>query len=239
MDYSIQPSHRIHRILLGLVTLLWLDLGCSDFRVSQEEKLVFQYSEGIQSLHQPTYEDYFLACHPEWSPRDLSSRMADYEASRRGGKTAFSEDGVELIKLAILGRGGYFKVENVLRQEHRLQFRTLVKPDYMSINYIDQSAFPPGAILYLLGEPLGSVIALKLGKTRGSERSVLDSVELTWLWTANTLGKADWCLESVAPNPTTATFRVLRFNEEEGKEGGHPQTAPLPPAPSGSPERSR
>ena len=211
---TIQKRMPIRPIVLGVVALLAFCLGCSDVRVAPEEKLVFQYSEGIQSLHQPTYEEFFLSCHPEWPERDLSARMARYEESRRSGKITFSEDGVEVIKLAVLGRGGYFKVTNVLKQEHRLQFRTLVKPDYMSINYIDNSGFPAGAILYLLGEPLGTVTSLKLGKTRGPQRSVLNSVELSWLWTPNTLGKADWCLESVSPIDSTASFRTLQFNED-------------------------
>ncbi|MCI0566942.1 MAG: hypothetical protein L0Z52_01965 [Acidobacteria bacterium] len=211
---SNQAGNRTRLIRLGVGAVLGLSLGCSDVRVAPEEKLVFQYSEGIQSLHQPTYEESFLSCHPEWPERDLSARMAGYEELRRSGKITFSEDGVELIKLAILGRGGYFKVMKVLREGNRLQFRTLVKPDYISINYIDRSAFPAGAILYLFGEPLGTVISLKPGKTRGPERSVLESLELSWLWTPNTLGKADWCLESVAPITSTASFRILQFNED-------------------------
>jgi hypothetical protein len=209
-----QRRNPIARIRIEVFALLWLSLGCSDVRVAPEEKLVFQYSEGIQSLHQPTYEDFFLACHPEWPERDLSVRMAAYEKSRRSGKVAFSDDGLEIIKLAILGRGGYFKVGNVIRDEHRLQFWTLVKPDYISINYIDGSAFPAGAVLYLLGKPLGTVISLQPGKTPGPERSIVESVELGWLWTPNKLGKAKWCLESVAPIPSTANFRILKFNEE-------------------------
>lgn len=215
---SSQERRMIRLVGLGAAALLGLSTGCSDVRVALEEKLVYQYSEGIQSLHQPTYEESFLSCHPEWPKRDLSARMAEYEELRRSGKVAFSEDGVEVIKLAILGRGGYFKVVNVLNQGHRLQFRTLVKPDYMAINFIDRSGFPAGAILYLLGEPLGTVISLKLGKTRGPERSVLESVELSWLWTPNTLGKTDWCLQSVAPITSTASFRTLQFNEDVSTE---------------------
>jgi hypothetical protein len=214
------------RVYLGVATLLPLAMGCSNPGVAPEDKLVFQYSEGIQSLHQPTYEDFFLICHPEWSDRDLSARMAAYEETRRSGKVTFSEDGVELIKLAILGRGGYFKVLSVLRESNRLQFRTLVKPDYASINYIDGSSFPARAVLYLFGEPLGTVIPLKLGKVRGPERSVLESVELSWLWTPVTLGKSNWCLESVAPIPSTARFRSLQFNEVESSEKQQSQTGP-------------
>jgi hypothetical protein len=213
MSESNRKRTRMPQIRIETVALLWLFLGCSDVRIAPEEKLVFQYSEGVQSLHQPTYEDFFLACHPEWPERDLSARMAGYEKSRRSGKVTFSDDGVEIIKLAILGRGGYFKVGNVLREEHRLQFRTLVKPDYIAINYIDRSEFPSGAVLYLLGEPLGTVISLQPGKTPGPDRSILESVELAWLWTSNTLGKTNWCLESVAPIPSTANFRILKFNE--------------------------
>jgi len=228
MFESIREKNRIPLIHFGAAILLWLFIGCSDVRVAPEEKLVFQYSEGIQSLHQPTYEDFFLSCHPEWTERDVSARMAVYEKSRRSGKITFSEDGVEVIKLAILGRGGFFKVLKVSRQDHRLQFRTLVKPDYIAINYIDPSAFPAGAVLYLLGEPLGTVTSLKLGKTRGPERSVLESVELSWLWTPLSLGKVEWCLESVAPIATTASFRILRFNEDMSPEEKNSQTQPAP-----------
>jgi len=216
------------RVCLGVALLLPLAMGCSNPSVAPEEKLVFQYSEGIQSLHQPTYDDFFLNCHPEWVERDLSARMADYEETRRSGEVTFSEDGVEVIKLATLGRGGYFKVLNVLRESHRLQFRTLVKPDYAAINFIDGSAFPAGAVLYLLGEPLGTVTSLKVGKVRGPERRVLESVELGWLWTPISLGKSEWCLESVAPISSTARFRSLQFSEDEPSEKLSSQAKPTP-----------
>ena len=228
MQDSIPERRLIRLVGLGAAALMVFSTGCSDVRVALEEKLVYQYSEGIQSLHQPTYEESFLVCHPEWPQRDLSARMAVYEETRRSGKVTFSEDGVEVIKLAILGRGGYFKVVNVLNQGNRLQFRTLVKPDYMAINFIDPSGFPAGAILYLLGEPLGTVISLKLGKTRGPERSVLESVELSWLWTPNALGKTDWCLQSVAPITSTASFRTLQFNEDMSADKQNPQARTQP-----------
>lgn len=208
---------------LGLtISLALAPLGCSDARVAPEERLIFKYSEGIQSLHQPTYDDYFLACHPEWQERDLSSRMAGYEKTRREGSVTFSEDGVELIKLAILGRGGYFKVHDTLRDSHRLQFKTLVKPDYVSINYLDASSLPQGAIVYLLGEPLGTVMALKPGKIQGPERSVLDSIEVSWMWTPQALGSTSWCLQSVLPVTSTAKYRKLRFKEQPA---GNPPVA--------------
>jgi len=182
-------------------------------QIAPEEKLVFQYGEGIQSLHQETYDDFFLACHPEWAMTDLSVRMHDYEVRRKSGKVTFSDDGIEVIKLALLGRGGFFKVGNVLRESNRLQFRTLVKPDYASINYIDADQFPKGAILFLLGEPLGNVLELRPGSTLGSERRVLDSLELHWIWRLNALGRSDWCLDSTLPIPQTAKFRTLRLKE--------------------------
>jgi hypothetical protein len=191
--------------------------ACSDVRVAPEEKLVFQYSEGIQSLHQPTYDDFFLACHPEWEQKDLSARMAAYEATRKKGQTGFSADGLEIIKLTALGRGAYFKVESVVRVENRLQLRTLVKPDYLAINYAE---FPQGAILFLMGEPLGKVVSLQPGKTLGPERRVLQSAELHWIWTQMPLGRSKWCLESVELDPNSATFRGMQFKESAAPAGG-------------------
>ena len=213
--------------LLGASIFLGLSVACSNVQVAPEEKLVFQYSEGIQSLHQPTYEDFFLACHPEWGEKDLSSRMAGYEAKRKKGEVSFSPDGLEIIKLTALGRGAYFKVERVLRQDNRLQFRTLVKPDYVAINYAE---FPEGAVLFLMGEPLGKVISLKPGKVKGPERSVLQSLELYWIWTRSHLGRSKWCLESVDPIPAGATFRSLQFNESVPADSGGNATAPIPPS---------
>lgn len=213
--------------------VVWLILplllsACSDVRVAPEEKLVFQYSEGIQSLHQPTYDDFFLACHPEWEQRDLPTRMAAYEATRKMGQTGFSADGLEIIKLTALGRGAYFKVESVLRVQGRLQFRTLIKPDYLAINYAE---FPPGAILYLMGEPLGKVISLKPGKTLGPERRVLQSAELHWIWTQTPVGKSKWCLESAELDSNSVSFRSMQFKESEAPAGGirHVDRAPEGP----------
>lgn len=201
---------------------------CSGVRVSPEEQLVFKYAEGIQSLHQPTYDDFFLACHPEWERTDLVSRMARYETARRAGNVEFSSDGVEMVKLAALGRGAYFKVARVVKEAGRLQFRTLVKPDYIAINNL---AFPEGAVVYLLGEPFGAVLPIKPGKTPGAERSVLWSVELHWIWVPSPLGKADWCLYSVAPVPGSQEFRKMRFNEAEAHGPGGGVREPAGPSP--------
>jgi len=213
------------RSWLWVPALLVMSGGCSDVRVPPEDRLVFQYSEGIQSLHQPTYEDFFLECHPEWQPRDLSARMASYEATRKGGAVTFSDDGIEVIKLALLGRGGYFKVDNALREKDRLQFRTIVKPEYIAINYIDRTEFPRGAILFLMGEPIGAVVSLRPGMTLGPKRSVLQSVDLHWFWTRNTLGRAEWCLNSVLPIPSSATFIELQFQEDMTMENANPGTS--------------
>ncbi len=194
---------------------------CSGVRVSPEEQLVYNYAEGIQSLHQPTYDDFFLACHPEWEQTDLVARMARYESARRGGSVEFSSDGVEMVKLAALGRGAYFKVERVVKEAGRLQFRTLVKPDYIAINNL---VFPEGAVVYLLGEPLGSVLSIKPGgKSPGPEHSVLWSVDLHWIWVPNSLAKSDWCLYSVAPVPGSEVFRKMKVNEAEAHQAGLPR----------------
>ena len=210
----------MRKSLFGLVALVAFLARCSNVRVAPEDKLVFEYSEGIQSLHQPTYDDFFLACHPEWQETNLSARMAGYEATRKGGQVTFSADGLEAIKLAALGRGAYFKVGNVVREGNRLHFRTLVMPDYIAINY---AGFPQGAVLYLMGEPLGIVIALRPGKVTGAERKVLQSLDLHWTWIRNELGRAEWCLVSAVPVASTATYKKLRFKEDaaplEGASG--------------------
>jgi hypothetical protein len=133
---------------------------------------------------------------------------------------------VEIIKLATLGRGGYTKLGKVLRREGRLEFRTIVKPDYASINFIDRSQFPTGVILYLFGEPLGTVISMRPGNTEGPERRVLESVELHWIWTRNLLSRAEWCLESVEPIASTAEFREIRFNESPPQGSGTVENSP-------------
>jgi len=216
------------RSSLAFAVLLGTLASCTNVQIAPEEKLVFQYSEGIQSLHQETYDDFFLACHPEWASTDLSLRMHDYEVRRKSGKVTFSDDGIEVIKLALLGRGGFFKVGSVLRENDRLQFRTLVKPDYASINYIDSEQFPKGAILFLLGEPLGTILALRPGPTLGAEKRVLDSLELHWIWRRNALGRSDWCLDSTLPIPETAKFRTLRLKESptSSHAGDQPTNSP-------------
>jgi hypothetical protein len=195
--------------LVVAVTLLLLQ-GCG-VSVAPEEKLVFHYSEGIQSLHDPTYKNLFLACHPEGPYRDLSARMGAYEEARRKGTVVFSPDAIELIKLGALGRGAYFRVREVEEAAETLRFKTLLKPDYLSINFTE---FPPSAILYILAEPLGTVIRLKPGKSPGPERSVLQSVDLQWTWTRlSRASPADWCLQFALPIPESAVFKKLHFRE--------------------------
>ena len=189
--------------------------------VAPEEKLVFHYSEGIQSLHQPTYENYYLTCHPEAQPRELSARIASYEEVRKKGKVTFSPDGVEVIKLGALGRGAFFRVRDVRNEGERLEFKTLLRPDYLSINFTE---FPPRAILFIMGEPLGRVIHFSPGKIPGPERSILKSVDLAWRWKKLPKGApVGWCLESMEPISGSAVFRKLRFRETP------PQAETVPP----------
>jgi hypothetical protein len=207
------------RVWLWMILAAALLQGCG-VNVAPEEKLVFHYSEGIQSLHQPTYQDFFLACHPDEPTRDLAARIANYEAIRKKGSITFSPDGVEIIKLGALGRGAYFRVREIRKEGESLEFKTLLRPDYLSINFTE---FPPNAILYIMGEPLGSVIKLGTGKTPGPERSVLDSVDLKWTWTRQAGNAAsEWCLRSVAPIPESAIFRKLQFREALPPESSSP-----------------
>lgn len=172
---------------------------------------MFRYSEGIQSLHPPTYENQFLACHPEEPIRDLGKRIAAYEGIRRQGTVTFSDDGVEMIKLGALGRGAYFRVREVGTSGDILRFKTILRPDYLSINFTE---FPPNAVLYIMGEPLGTIVKLKPGKTPGPERTVLESVDLQWTWSRLPKGSpSDWCLNSVLPIQESAVFRKTRFRE--------------------------
>jgi hypothetical protein len=178
--------------------------------VSPERALVNRYTEGIQSLHEPTYRDLFLACHPEAEPKSLSERMAAYEVARRSGKVGFSPDGVEIIKLTALGRGTFYRVHAAEATGDRLRFGMTVLPEYGSINF-DQ--FPPGAILYILAEPLGTVFPLRPGGTEGPERRVLRSMDLEWTWVRPSPGSPERCLESLLPDIGSAEFMEVRFRE--------------------------
>ena len=195
-------------LLSGLAAVLLAGCGV---RVTQEEKLVFHYSEGIQSQNQSTYDEYYLACHPSEVEKNLEARLAAYEALRRKGSVVFSADGIEMIKLGALGRGAYFGVRDAVQSGDALRFKTVLRPDYLSINF---SEFPPGAVVYVLAEPLGSVLALRTGTKPGPERRILESVDLQWEWTKKPNGASvAWCLSSVIPLTETATFKTLRFRE--------------------------
>jgi hypothetical protein len=201
---------------VGLGASLLLLCGC-DVRVAPEERLVFQYAEGIQSLHEPTYQNFYLACHPDAPFRSLSDRLASYEEARKKPTIEFSPDGIEIIRLGALGRGAYFRVRDAQEKGDRLEFKTLLQPDYLSINFTE---FPARAVLYILGEPLGSVIRLKPGKITGPERVVLQSLDLSWSWKRLSPGTpVEWCLESVVPLPASAEFQKLKFSEESADSG--------------------
>src|SRR5258705_7831880 len=131
----------LEALLVGTICL-----SACGVQVSQEEKLVYRYSEGIQSLHQPTYESFYLECHPSEEGRELASRVREYEEMRRGGSLNFSADGIEIVKLTALGRGAFFKVHDRSLTGGHLQFGALLKPEYPSINYTD---FPRGAVVYV------------------------------------------------------------------------------------------
>jgi hypothetical protein len=102
-------------------------------------------------------------------------------------------------------------VREVEKSGNILKFKTLLRPDYLSINFTE---YPPNAILYILAEPLGTVLRLRPGKTPGPERSVLQSVDLQWFWTSlPQTSPQDWCLQSVIPIPESAVFKSIQFRE--------------------------
>ena len=195
---------------LLVVAAMLLSMGCA-VRIAPEEKLVFHYSEGIQSLHQPTYSDYYLACHPDAPFKDLSARIAAYKQMRDSGTVTFSPDGVEIFKLGALGRGAYFRVREVVTSGDTLKFKTVLRPDYLSINFTET---PKNAVLFILGEPLGAVVRVKPGKVPGPEKVILQEVDLDWTWAKTPPGApVEWCLQSVVPVPESATFKKLQFRE--------------------------
>ncbi len=197
-------------------SLAILLLAACDVKVSPEETLVSRYAEGIQSRHEPTYRDYYLLCHPDQGGKTLSSRLAEYEVLRRTGSVTFSPDGIEFVKLSGLGRAVFFRLKEPGVSGEVLTFRTQVVPEYQSINF---NEYPSGAILYMLGQPFGSVVALKPGRSDGPPRTVLKGVELEWAWTRRPDSPRGWCLLSVLPKSDTATFETLRFREAEPANG--------------------
>jgi len=199
-------------LLVGAAMLL--SQGCG-VHVPKESKLVVRYSEGIWNLHQPTYQDLYLACHPAEPVKLLEDRVKAYEEVRKSGRVTFSPDGIEIIRLGSLGNGAYFQVHESMTSEDTLRFRTILEPGYLSINFTET---PPNAVLYIMGEPLGTVVKLKPGKTPGPERTVLQSVDLEWIWTRLPKGSpVEWCLQSVLPLPESATFKKLQFREAPTK----------------------
>src|SRR5262245_27017636 len=99
------------RILQALLAgTIWMS-ACG-VQVTQEEKLVYRYSEGIQSLHEATYQSLYQSCHPSEQGGSLASRLTTYEETRRRGSITFSADGIELIKITALGRGAFFQVHD-------------------------------------------------------------------------------------------------------------------------------
>ena len=195
-------------LLVGAAMLL--SQGCG-VHVPKESKLVVRYSEGIWNLHQPTYQDLYLACHPAEPVKLLEDRVKAYEEVRKSGRVTFSPDGIEIIRLGSLGNGAYFQVHESMTSEDTLRFRTILEPGYLSINFTET---PPNAVLYIFGEPLGAVVKLKPGRTAGPERTVLQEVDLEWIWTRLPKGsRVEWCLQSVLPLPESATFKKYKFRE--------------------------
>ncbi len=202
---------KMSSLATGAAVLLLL-AGCT-VHVPEESKLVFRYAEGIWNIHQPTYQNMYLACHPDEPNKDLRERLKAYEeVERKKPPVKFAADGIEVIRLGALGNGAYFQVHDSASSGDVLRFKTVLKPGYLSINFVET---PPNAILYLLGEPLGSVVTLKPGgKTHGPERSVLDSIDLAWTWSRLPPGSpSEWCLQSVEPVPGSAVFKKLTFRE--------------------------
>jgi len=201
--------------LLAAVLMVPLLSAC-DVHVSLEEALVYRYAEGIQSQNQSTYSEYYSNCHAGEEKKSLSTRFVEYNAVRRTGSLTFSPDGVEIIRIGALGRGAFYKVSDVSRSGDDLQFKTLLKPEYSSINFTD---YPPRAVVYVLAQPFGTVLPLATGGVKGPRRQVLRSVDLAWRWTRRISSPPHWCLLSVLPLAQTATFETLQFREAGAATG--------------------
>ena len=212
---GVQGGSDLRKCLhFGGALLLSALLGACNVRVTPEETLVLRYSEGIQSQHQDTYENAYLLCHPDAPFKNLEHRLTEYKKLRRTGSITFSSDGIEIIKISTLGRGAFYRVEESSSAGDMLRVRTLIKPEYPSINY---RSFPPRAIVYVLGEPFGKVLPIRIlpgyEPPEGPLRRVLRSVELEWRWVRWPESSLEWCLESLLPVPDTAVYQDLQFRE--------------------------
>jgi len=132
-------------------------------------RLSARYHEAVRGLEGPPAQQAY-----ERFAAWLDERGEAFEKAKRTGTVELAPDGIGLVRALGLGRGGYYQVREVVREDGWARARIEVQLGYHAVPF---ESFPVGTRLYLMGIPLGRVLAPVRGD--GPRRlKVLASVEL-------------------------------------------------------------
>lgn len=134
------------------------------------------------------------------------SRYEAYLRGRDDGEVDLGDDGIGLVKAFALGKGTFFTLSNVRRDDETMTVDTLVRFAY---SRIDISDFPPGTVFYACALPMGRIHAIRVpfGRQRVT-REVLETVRVRWNLvrsSATARCPEGWTVASVTALPETAT----------------------------------
>ena len=197
------------------MVLALLASGCPDPKLEVITEQADEYIRGIQYADPPDVLRRLAAFRQEIASRPQSewpeireryidlvkSRFADYDSAKTSGEMAIHDDGISLIRALALGKGIFYGFEEVrLRDGARAVGVMTAVPDYSPRRF---ELMPSRATVYLMGEPLGAIHAVTLGKDP-EERTLRVVTHVAIEWNLVWFDQVDiypegWAVESVLP----------------------------------------
>lgn len=180
------------------------------------ERTIEQYLVALQAGDRATVARFSAAYHDEVRGLEgpaahqvferfaawYDERWEDSEATKKAGRVELAPDGIGLIRALGLGRGGYYQVREIEEETEGALARIEVQLGYHAVPF---ETFPQGTRLYLMGMPLGRLLAPVRGD--GPRRlEVMASVDLVCCLkrTPKTTHPTGWLVRSIEAVPGTA-----------------------------------
>lgn len=104
-----------------------------------------------------------------------AQRLSAYEAAKESGQLQIQADGIGLIKGLMLGRGVFYQLRDLKREENRARARIEANLGY---NFVPFENYAEGTRIFMMGMPVGRLIGPVRGQDVGRKIEVLARVAL-------------------------------------------------------------
>lgn len=143
--------------------------------------------------------------------RQIEGVLTRHEIDRDRGVLEPDPQGYRIVLAAQLGHGAFWEVVGREDDDEGPSLRIRINFGYGEVNYLP---LPPGATVYLMGWPLGTIYPVRLGEGRTHEMEILEHLECRVqfrLVDRLVAGDADYKVSRLEWLPETAVHRSVSW----------------------------